>query len=193
MISQRRPRLRRRDRHRHDRLSAPDAIAGLLIWLQILPRAAKLLRETTSVLLESTHPGPSPRRRPPHLLELELEHEHVRVVHDIHASLIAGGLPVLSAGGRRLLPPAWTDDSFPHPHVFRVRPEEPHHQHRREGPLPPGTHPTRAGRVLEWWVTPVPCRPRAAGWLGRGSCGRGRRRCREWRKWRGRGSARTFR
>ncbi len=70
-----------------------DAVAGLLIGALILPRAFLLLRETASVLLETTPAG----------LDLDdvrsrlLEVEHVRDVHDLHASLIATGLPTLSA------------------------------------------------------------------------------------------------
>ncbi len=70
-----------------------DAVAALLIGLLILPRAAKLLRETASVLLESTPRGLDLDAVRAHLLEVE----HVREVHDVHASLIATGLPVLSA------------------------------------------------------------------------------------------------
>jgi cobalt-zinc-cadmium efflux system protein len=70
-----------------------DAVAALLIGVLILPRAGKLLRETTSVLLESTPPGLDLDAVREHLLEVE----HVREVHDVHASLIATGLPVISA------------------------------------------------------------------------------------------------
>lgn len=70
-----------------------DAVAGLLIGALILPRAARLLWETTSVLLESTPPGLDLDAVRTHLLGIE----HVREVHDVHASLIATGLPVLSA------------------------------------------------------------------------------------------------
>jgi cobalt-zinc-cadmium efflux system protein len=70
-----------------------DTVAALLIGLLILPRAAKLLWETMSVLLESTPPGLDLDDVRAHLLEVE----HVREVHDVHASLIATGLPVLSA------------------------------------------------------------------------------------------------
>lgn len=70
-----------------------DAVAGLLIGVLILPRAVRLLRETASVLLESTPPGLDLDAVRAHLLDLE----HVREVHDVHASLIATGLPVLSA------------------------------------------------------------------------------------------------
>lgn len=70
-----------------------DAVAGLLIGFLILPRAAKILHETTSVLLESTPPGLDLDAVRSHLLGVE----HVQDVHDVHASLIATGLPVLSA------------------------------------------------------------------------------------------------
>lgn len=70
-----------------------DAIAGLLIGALILPRAVKLLRETASVLLETTPPGLDLDQVRAHLLQAD----HVREVHDMHASLIATGLPVLSA------------------------------------------------------------------------------------------------
>lgn len=70
-----------------------DAVAGLVIAALIVPRAVRLLLETASVLLESTPPG----------LDLEavrerlLAQEHVADVHDLHASLVATGLPTLSA------------------------------------------------------------------------------------------------
>lgn len=70
-----------------------DAVAGVVIGVLILPRAAKLLRETTSVLLESTPPGLDLDAVRTHLLGIE----HVREVHDLHASLVATGLPVISA------------------------------------------------------------------------------------------------
>lgn len=70
-----------------------DAVVSMLIALLILPRTLRLLRETAEVLLEAT-----PReldlddvRR--HLLELD----HVHAVHDLHASQITTGLPVLTA------------------------------------------------------------------------------------------------
>ncbi|WP_425954581.1 cation diffusion facilitator family transporter [Xylanimonas sp. McL0601] len=70
-----------------------DAVAALLIGILILPRAVRLLWETASVLLESTPPGLDLDAVRVHLLEVD----HVREVHDVHASLIATGLPVLSA------------------------------------------------------------------------------------------------
>jgi len=70
-----------------------DALAALLIGALILPRALTILREATAVLLEGTPPGLDLDAVRGHLLEVE----HVREVHDLHASLIATGLPVLSA------------------------------------------------------------------------------------------------
>ncbi|AAT90072.1 cation transporter [Leifsonia xyli subsp. xyli] len=70
-----------------------DSLAALLIGALILPRAFRLLRETTNVLLESTPPG----------LDLDSVRDHilnvpdVREVHDLHAMQIATGLPVLTA------------------------------------------------------------------------------------------------
>ena len=70
-----------------------DSVAALLISALIVPRAFKLLRETTHILLESTPRG----------LDLELVRTHleqlpgVLAVHDLHASQIASNLPVLSA------------------------------------------------------------------------------------------------
>lgn len=70
-----------------------DAVAALAIGALIVPRAVVLLRETLSVLLESTPPGLDLAKVRDHLLGVE----HVRDVHDLHASLIATGLPVLTA------------------------------------------------------------------------------------------------
>jgi cobalt-zinc-cadmium efflux system protein len=70
-----------------------DALVSLLIGVLIVPRTVKLLRETTSVLLESTPPGLDLEDVRKHLLELP----HVHAVHDLHASQITSGLPVLSA------------------------------------------------------------------------------------------------
>ena len=70
-----------------------DAIVSILIALLILPRTFALLRETTSVLLESTPRGLDLSDVRRHLLELD----HVKAVHDLHASQVATGLPVLTA------------------------------------------------------------------------------------------------
>ena len=70
-----------------------DAIAGMLIAILILPRAVTIIREAGSVLLESTPKGLDLDEVRRHLLALP----HVNGVHDLHASQIATGLPVLSA------------------------------------------------------------------------------------------------
>lgn len=70
-----------------------DAVAALVIAALIVPRAVVLIRETLAVLLESTPPGLDLDAVRGHLLEVP----HVRAVHDLHASLIATGLPVLTA------------------------------------------------------------------------------------------------
>ncbi|MEJ5928459.1 cation diffusion facilitator family transporter [Corynebacterium sp. H128] len=70
-----------------------DAIASLLIALLILPRAFHILRESGQILLESTPPGLDLEAVRTHILETE----HVLDVHDLHASRISSGLPVLTA------------------------------------------------------------------------------------------------
>jgi cobalt-zinc-cadmium efflux system protein len=70
-----------------------DAVAAILIGVLILPRAFLLLRETVDVLLESTPAGLDLELVRAHLLE----QPHVLAVHDLHASQIATGLPVLTA------------------------------------------------------------------------------------------------
>lgn len=70
-----------------------DAIAGLLIAALIVPRALTLMRETGRVLMEFTPEGLDLDEVRRHLLELE----HVKDVHDLHASTIATGLPTLTA------------------------------------------------------------------------------------------------
>lgn len=70
-----------------------DAVAGILIALLILPRAVVILREAGSVLLEATPPGLDLDDVRAHLMELE----HVVDIHDLHASRIGTGLPVLTA------------------------------------------------------------------------------------------------
>lgn len=70
-----------------------DAVASLLIGALIVPRTVRLLRDTVHVLLESTPRGldlDQVRRR-------ILRVPHVVDVHDLHASLVATGLPVLTA------------------------------------------------------------------------------------------------
>lgn len=70
-----------------------DAIASLVIGVLIVPRTIALLRESVDVLMEAT----------PKDLDLDLVREHlmavphVHDVHDLHASQVATGLPVLTA------------------------------------------------------------------------------------------------
>ncbi len=70
-----------------------DALAGLFIAALIVPRAFKLMRETTSVLMEFTPKGLDLDEVRAHILELE----HVKDVHDLHASTVATGLPTITA------------------------------------------------------------------------------------------------
>ena len=69
-----------------------DALAGLLIAALIVPRAARL-KQTTAVLMEFTPDG----------LDLDAMREHILSVdgvvevHDVHASTVATGLPVVTA------------------------------------------------------------------------------------------------
>ena len=70
-----------------------DAVASLLIGLLILPRTWGLLRETVDVLLESTPKGLDLSGVRERILRLP----HVKDVHDLHASQVATGLPVLTA------------------------------------------------------------------------------------------------
>ncbi|GLU88055.1 MULTISPECIES: cation diffusion facilitator family transporter [Agromyces] len=70
-----------------------DAVAAMLISALIIPRTLILLKESVSVLLESTPKGLDLGQVRAHILGME----HVVAVHDLHASQIATGLPVLSA------------------------------------------------------------------------------------------------
>lgn len=70
-----------------------DAIVSLLIGVLILPRTVALLRETARVLMETTPAGLDLDDIRRHILDVD----HVRSVHDLHASQIATGLPVLTA------------------------------------------------------------------------------------------------
>lgn len=70
-----------------------DALVSLLIGALIVPRTVLLLREATDVLLEAVPRGLDLSAVRQHLLE----QPHVRAVHDLHASQISSGLPVLSA------------------------------------------------------------------------------------------------
>lgn len=70
-----------------------DTLAGLFIAALIVPRAIGLLRETTRVLMEFAPKDIDLDVVRAHVLELD----HVREVHDLHASMIGTGLPVISA------------------------------------------------------------------------------------------------
>ena len=70
-----------------------DAVAGILIVALIAPRAVVILREAGNVLLETVPAGIDLEDVRLHILELD----HVVDVHDLHASQIATGLPVLTA------------------------------------------------------------------------------------------------
>ncbi|QWC86866.1 cation diffusion facilitator family transporter [Nocardioidaceae bacterium] len=70
-----------------------DAIASLVIAALILPRAVRLLRETGHILLEATPAGLDLDAVRDRLLAME----HVHEVHDLHATQVATGLPVLTA------------------------------------------------------------------------------------------------
>ncbi len=70
-----------------------DALAGMLISVLIVPRALAILRQAGNVLLETVPNGLDLGQVRNHLLGLS----HVTDVHDLHASLIGTGLPVLTA------------------------------------------------------------------------------------------------
>ncbi|GMA95528.1 hypothetical protein GCM10025881_23520 [Pseudolysinimonas kribbensis] len=74
-------------------MAGADSIAAILIGVLILPRAIRLLGETTSVLLESTPRGLDLDDLRTHLVALP----YVDDVHDLHVTQIASGLPVLTA------------------------------------------------------------------------------------------------
>lgn len=70
-----------------------DAVASLVIAALIIPRTLKLLGESVDVLLESTPKGLELSEVRERILSLG----HVHDVHDLHASQVATGLPVLTA------------------------------------------------------------------------------------------------
>jgi cobalt-zinc-cadmium efflux system protein len=70
-----------------------DAIAGLFIAALIVPRALRLMRETSSVLMEFAPEGLDLDEVREHILTVE----HVLDVHDLHASTVATGLPTFTA------------------------------------------------------------------------------------------------
>jgi cobalt-zinc-cadmium efflux system protein len=70
-----------------------DALASLLIGALIIPRTIRLLRESVDVLLESVPKGLDLGDVRQRILRLP----HVSDVHDLHATQVATGLPVLTA------------------------------------------------------------------------------------------------
>lgn len=70
-----------------------DTVAAFVIALMIVPRAWLLIRDTTRVLMEFTPKGLDLDEVREHLLAME----HVRDVHDLHASTVATGLSTLTA------------------------------------------------------------------------------------------------
>ena len=70
-----------------------DAIAGGLIALLMIPRAVKLLRDALKVLLEETPDGLNLDEVRTHLENIP----HVVAVHDLHASTVSTGMPMLMA------------------------------------------------------------------------------------------------
>lgn len=70
-----------------------DAVVSLLIGALILPRTWLLLRETVDVLMEATPKGLDLGEVREHILSVD----HVHDVHDLHASQVTTGLPVLTA------------------------------------------------------------------------------------------------
>jgi len=70
-----------------------DALVSLLIGALIIPRTLKILRESVDVLLEATPRGLKLGEVRTHLLQVG----RVQAVHDLHASQVATGLPVLTA------------------------------------------------------------------------------------------------
>lgn len=70
-----------------------DTIAAFVIAAMILPRAGMLLRDALRILMEFTPQGLDLDEVRRHILELD----HVKDVHDLHASTVATGLPTLTA------------------------------------------------------------------------------------------------
>lgn len=70
-----------------------DAVAGAVIALLMIPRALRLLASAVRVLLEETPEGLDLDEVRAHLERVP----HVVAVHDLHASTVATGLPILMA------------------------------------------------------------------------------------------------
>jgi cobalt-zinc-cadmium efflux system protein len=70
-----------------------DAVTSIGVGLLILPRTVRMLRETVDVLLEATPRGVNLTDVRDHVLGIP----HVVAIHDLHATQVATGLPVLTA------------------------------------------------------------------------------------------------
>lgn len=70
-----------------------DAVAGGIIALMMIPRALKLLGNAARVLLEETPKGLDLDEVRMHLEQVP----HVVAVHDLHASTVSTGMPILMA------------------------------------------------------------------------------------------------
>jgi cobalt-zinc-cadmium efflux system protein len=70
-----------------------DAVVSLLIGVLIIPSTLKLLRDTVNVLMENAPQGLDMTEVRARILAVP----HVIDVHDLHASLVGSGTPVLSA------------------------------------------------------------------------------------------------
>lgn len=70
-----------------------DAVAGAIIALLIVPRAFVLMRNAVKVLLEETPEGLDLDEVRKHMKSVD----HVVDVHDVHASTVATGMPILTA------------------------------------------------------------------------------------------------
>lgn len=70
-----------------------DALAGAVIAVLMVPRALKLLHTAVNVLLEETPEGLDLDEVRRHLQSVD----HVVEVHDVHASTVSTGMPILTA------------------------------------------------------------------------------------------------
>ncbi|RSX54271.1 cation transporter [Bifidobacterium goeldii] len=70
-----------------------DAVAGGIIALMMIPRAVLLLRNAVRVLLEETPEGLDLTEVRAHMEQVP----HVIAVHDLHASTVSTGMPILMA------------------------------------------------------------------------------------------------
>ena len=68
-------------------------MAGAVIALMMIPRAIKLLHNAVKVLLEETPDGLDLDKVREHLESMP----HVLAVHDLHASTVSTGMPILMA------------------------------------------------------------------------------------------------